>query len=370
MKRIVDRIKGILSAGIALLVFWLMACGNDNAEPQSEGDNNFISAVDISFYPEIREANLDFYNRDGQKEEMLKILKENGVNTIRLRLWVDPENQHSGFNEVNSFSEELRSRGFRIWLTLHYSDSWADPGKQVAPQRWQGLEFEALKDSLFHYTQHVVNVIDPEIIQIGNEVNSGMLHPYGNISAQKGQFIQLLQTGAEAVRNVSETSLIMIHYAGLEGADWFFDQVESVDYDLIGISYYPLWHGKSLNTLGRTLAGLQEKYQKEVLIAETAYPFTLDWNDWTNNIVGLEEQLILPEFPASPAGQKAFLGRIKEIVDDTPGGQGLCYWGAEMVAWKGDQATDGSSWENQALFDFENHALPVIEVFQNEKPEE
>jgi arabinogalactan endo-1,4-beta-galactosidase len=84
---------------------------------------------------------------------MLKILKENGVNTIRLRLWVDPENQHSGFNEVNSFSEELRSRGFRIWLTLHYSDSWADPGKQVAPQRWQGLEFEALKDSLFHYTQ-------------------------------------------------------------------------------------------------------------------------------------------------------------------------------------------------------------------------
>jgi arabinogalactan endo-1,4-beta-galactosidase len=196
------------------------------------------------------------------------------------------------------------------------------------------------------------------------------LHPYGNISAQKGQFIQLLQTGAEAVRNVSETSLIMIHYAGLEGADWFFDQVESVDYDLIGISYYPLWHGKSLNTLGRTLAGLQEKYQKEVLIAETAYPFTLDWNDWTNNIVGLEEQLILPEFPASPAGQKAFLGRIKEIVDDTPGGQGLCYWGAEMVAWKGDQATDGSSWENQALFDFENHALPVIEVFQNEKPEE
>jgi arabinogalactan endo-1,4-beta-galactosidase len=154
MKRIVDRIKGILSAGIALLVFWLMACGNDNAEPQSEGDNNFISAVDISFYPEIREANLDFYNRDGQKEEMLKILKENGVNTIRLRLWVDPENQHSGFNEVNSFSEELRSRGFRIWLTLHYSDSWADPGKQVAPQRWQGLKFEALKDSLFHYTLH------------------------------------------------------------------------------------------------------------------------------------------------------------------------------------------------------------------------
>ena len=122
-------------------------------------------------------------------------------------------------------------------------------------------------------------------------------------------------------------------------------------------------HGKNLNEVKNTLTQLSEKYKKEILIAETAYPFTLDWNDWTNNIVGLEEQ-ILPQYPASPKGQKEFILKIKELIMATEKGIGLCYWGGELVAFNGNEAKDGSPWENQALFDFDNKILPVVSAFK------
>ena len=100
------------------------------------------------------------------------------------------------------------------------------------------------------------------------------------------------------------------------------------------------------------------------MIAETAYPFTLGWNDWTNNIVGLENQLILPEFPATPQGQKNFVQQLKIMMTNLDGGIGLSYWGAELIAWNGPESSEGSPWENQALFDFNNQALPVIEVYE------
>jgi arabinogalactan endo-1,4-beta-galactosidase len=129
------------------------------------------------------------------------------------------------------------------------------------------------------------------------------------------------------------------------------------------LSYYPIWHGKDLNVLKQKLNMLGSTHSKEILIAETAYPFTLGWNDWTNNIVGLEEQLILPDFQPTPEGQKSFLMAIRNTILETGKGIGFCYWGAELVAWKGPEAADGSPWENQALFDFENNALPALKVF-------
>ncbi len=111
---------------------------------------------------------------------------------------------------------------------------------------------------------------------------------------------------------------------------------------------------------------LSKTYNKKILIAETAYPFTLEWNDWTNNIVGLEEQLILPKYPATIEGQKKFIRQIKILTkEEVENGMGFCYWGAELIAWKGNQSTDASSWENQALFDFDNKALPVLREFGN-----
>ncbi len=156
----------------------------------------------------------------------------------------------------------------------------------------------------------------------------------------------------------------MLHFAGLDGAQAYFDKVSEIDFDYIGLSYYPLWHGKNLENLRSNLQSIGETTQKKIIIAETAYPFTLGWNDWTNNIVGLPEQLI-QGFEATTTGQKKFLTEIRNTISESAYGIGFCYWGAEWVAFRGKEATNGSSWENQALWDFNNNALPAMEAFKS-----
>lgn len=324
----------------------------------------FIAAADISSYPEIALANPKFYDLEANEKDFLAILKENGINTVRLRIWVQPKNMHSGFKEVKDFAQLLKNKGFHIWLTVHYSDTWADPANQQTPSMWQGLDFKRLKDSVYTYTKDIVTQIKPDYIQIGNEINAGLLHPHGNINTNYQHFLELIQTGVLAVRQHSTDCKIILHFAGLQHSDWFFDQVKTIDYDIIGLSYYPIWHGKSFMDLKSTMQGLSATYQKKIIIAETAYPFTLGWNDWTNNIVGQSDQLILPECPATAEGQRNFVSQVKKVVRETPNGIGFCYWGAELIAWNGSQATNGSTWENQALFDFNNRALPVLKAFQ------
>ena len=212
----------------------------------------------------------------------------------------------------------------------------------------------------------VVEQINPNIIQIGNEINNGFLHPEGSRYAQPSQFLELLSGGIQAVRDHSTGEIkIMLHYAGHQGSDVFFKRVKDLDYDIIGLSYYPIWHGKSLTQLEQSLIQLETLYGKAIMIAETAYPFTLGWNDWTNNSVGLEDQLILPDYPATPQGQKDFVLQLKTMMIDLEGGIGLSYWGAELIAWNGEESTAGSPWENQALFDFNNQALPALDVFES-----
>jgi arabinogalactan endo-1,4-beta-galactosidase len=359
-----------MKKAIQLLISLILvaSCSEDNTIDKVPDNSNstFISGVDISSYPEIALSNPTFYDFDGKQKDFFTILQTNGINTIRLKLWVNPVNEHSSFNEVKQFSKFLKSKGFKIWLTLHYSDTWADPGSQETPSAWKGLDFITLKDSVYTYTKKVVKEIDPNYIQIGNEINSGILHPYGHISNNFENFIKLIQTGVSAVRANSKECEIILHFAGIEGSEWFFNQVNPIDYDIIGLSYYPIWHGKSLANLKSTMRTLSETKNKKILIAETAYPFTLQWNDWTHNVVGQNDQLILPDYPATIEGQKKFIDEIKSIVKSTKNGIGFCYWGAESIAWKGSQSTNASSWENQALFDFSNKALPVLTEFRNQ----
>ncbi|MDD4374846.1 MAG: glycosyl hydrolase 53 family protein [Bacteroidales bacterium] len=326
--------------------------------------DNLIRAVDISTYPAIEQAGTVFYNTAGQAQDFLNVLKSSGINTIRLRLWVDPVDNFHGLDEVEIFSKRLRSKGFKVWLTLHYSDIWADPGNQIKPKPWENLNFDALNDSVYSYTSLVIKRIQPDYIQTGNEINNGLLFPEGNRWQNPQQFLALLQSASRAVRDLNDHTKIIVHFAGYEGSEYFYDLTQEIDYDIIGLSYYPLWHGKSLPELEASLNLLSNEYEKPVVLAETAYPFTLQWNDWTHNIVGLEEQLILPDFPASPQGQLDFLLALKNIHFRHPQNMiGFCYWGAELVAYKGPQAMDGSSWENQALFDFANKALPALDAF-------
>ena len=348
-----------------LIIILIFGCQSDSENNDHWGgiSPDLISAVDISDYPKISSYNPTFYDENNNEIDFINTLIQNGVNTIRLRLWVNPTNESSSLNEVKEFSDELKSLGFKIWITPHFSDTWAHPGQQQIPTNWVSLNFEELKNQLYTYTSQIMNEIDPDYIQIGNEINTGILFPHGNIADNQDQFVELINVGVSAVRNNSTNAKIILHCAGFESSNWFFNIVKEVDYDIIGISYYPWWHGKSLDDLQNQLSNLSVNFNKEVLIAETSYPFTLGWNDWTNNNVGLEEHLILPEYPASPQGQKDFIRDIKNLILEVNNGIGFCYWGADSIAWDGETSTNGSTWENQAVFDFDNKELPVLKEF-------
>jgi len=168
----------------------------------------------------------------------------------------------------------------KVWHNVHCSDTWANREQQTTPAAWQNRLFTALKTVVADYTATVITEIQPDIIQSGNEINSGLLWPKGNLIEQESQCLELLSVASTTIKTQSPTTKIMIHNAGISsGATWFFNKMNSVDYDYIGLSYYPIWHGKSLNDVKSTINSLGQTHNKKVVLAEIAYPFTLSWND-------------------------------------------------------------------------------------------
>lgn len=346
----------------------LFSC--DGGEEEKKESKPVIKGADVSFLPQFEASGIDYKDATGNVKNLLDILKESGVNTIRLRLWHTPQTDHASLTEVKALAERVHATGMNVWLTVHYSDTWADPGHQQKPEAWGEASFTDLQDSVYKYTKKIIREIGPEIIQIGNEINGGFLLPDGSTD-NVPDFVALLKKGVQAVRETSPDTKIMIHIAGFDVAAWFYQQLDlyDVEYDLIGLSYYPVWHGKSFTTVQSVIDKLGLTYGKDVVIAETAYPFSLGWEDNVNNTVGLAGQLY-PGYEATPAGQKAFLQKIREIVISSPRGAGFCYWGAEWMGYGGEIEIDGelktgSTWENQALFDFSNKALPALDVFKD-----
>jgi arabinogalactan endo-1,4-beta-galactosidase len=356
--------KKIVLLLIGILIF--MSCSDDNRDGDSAivADDTFIRAADMSFLPEIEADGKVLYNA-GQPEDALLTLKNAGVNTIRIRLWKNPATVHSGFAEVKAFAQRVRQAGMKVWLTVHYSDIWADPSAQAVPAEWQNLSLVDLTNAAKDYTHNILSEIKPDIIQIGNETNAGFMYPLGNLTTNEAGYLQLLSGISSTIRQDAPNTKIMLHHAGLTGAEWFFNKTANIDYDYIGLSYYPVWHGKDLNALKSTMNTLSAAHNKEVIIAETSYPFTLGYNDFTNNIIGSEDQLI-PAYPATPQGQKAFLLALRNVVQTSSKGIGFCYWGGEWIAFKGNEATNGSSYENQALWNFTSNALPALDAFKKE----
>ena len=355
-KNIFQTILALFTLLIALL---FSACGDEKSDVVPEKFT--FKAADLSFLPDMESRGVILYNQKGEAEDMLTTLKNAGLNTVRIRFWYHPAGENSGFEQVKAFAAKVRSKGLKVWLSVHYSDTWADPGQQYPPEAWKNLGLEALCDSVYTYTSRIIMEISPDFIQIGNEINNGMLWPVGS-ATYIGNLKQLLRFGAKAVRDHDKNCKIMIHYAGNHGAEEFFNDIEETDFDIIGISYYPNWHGKDMDKLETDLKNLASLVQKPVMIAETSYPFTFEWYDWTNNVIG-DTQQILPQIPATRAGQLAFMQEVKRISTSTSQLIGFAYWGGEWIAYKGTQATDGSPWENQAFYDFNKQVLPVIEVF-------
>lgn len=348
---------------LLLLIVFISCSRNENTNPDLPAPKILeIKGADLSFLPEIRQSGTVLYNQLNQQEDMLNTMKNAGINTVRLRIWKNPSSTNSNFETVKTLTKEIQNKGMKVLLTVHYSDSWADPSQQTKPTEWSNLSFTQLQDSVYLYTQQIISEINPDYIQIGNEINHGFLWNEGNIS-NISQMKTLLQKGISAVRETNPKTKIIIHFAGYDGANAFFSQISGLDYDIIGLSYYPNWHGKDLTALQQNLEAISNAQNKPIMIAETSYPFTLDWNDYTNNVIGNASQ-ILSEYPATSQGQKDYLNKIKDVITKVTKGIGFCYWGAEWISYKGKTATNGSPYENQAFYNFNNQALPILDVYK------
>lgn len=369
------------------LVFLIISCGEKDSDadtgigqPPTPTDTSktFYRAMDLSFQPKIETDLVNYFDENGDQIDMLPFLKNSGVNLVRLRLWHTPIDEHSSLEEVLAYAQLVKQAGMDILLDVHFSDTWADPGNQLMPNAWEGLSIDILKDSVKNYTKMVLNKFKdqntlPVIIQIGNETNSGFLWNLGRVGGDFNDnwtnYSALIMAAINGVKTVDtqDEVEIMIHYAGFSGIEWFMEQLQSynVGYDIIGISYYSIWHGNDLSHMQNSLNSIAQTFIQKILIVETSYPWTLEWNDWTDNIWGLESQLI-PGYDATSDGQKKYLEDLKTILRNLNGNKGIgfCYWAPDWVAYKGPEATNGSIWENATVFDFDNKALPVINVFK------
>jgi arabinogalactan endo-1,4-beta-galactosidase len=349
---------------------------------KNTASTGFIRGVDASYVTRVEDKGGTYSHRDGTPGDVFAILSANGVNYVRFRVWNDPPEGYCNAADVLALAQRAAQAGMGIMLDFHYSDVWADPGAQTKPVAWESLSYTELQQTVHDYTYQVVHDLiqqgtPPGIVQIGNEIPAGMLWDDGRVwpeefdtDAQWANLAGLIEAGIQGVRDAGSSAEIMIHIdkgGDNEGARWFFDRLlaQEVDFDLIGLSYYSTWHGP-IETLQANLVDLAARYGKPIVLAETAYPWTLDWDDWTNNIIGLESQL-LPGYPASVAGQTAFLQAVRQALEAVPGGlgRGFFYWEGTWIATS-DHDKDGSPWENQALFDFQalDHiALSTFDAF-------
>jgi arabinogalactan endo-1,4-beta-galactosidase len=315
----------------------------------------------------------------GKPQDALAIFKRHGANAMRLRLFHTPDGKGPVCNDLPytlKLARRIKAAGLALVLDLHYSDTWADPGHQSKPAAWKDLAPDRLEAAVFEYTRDVVAAHKredalPDIVQIGNEITPGILWDTGRVGGKfesPGQWRQLaglLRSGIRGVREAAGAAdacrtLIHIDRGGDEGGTrWFFDHLaaEQVEFDLIGQSYYPWWHG-SLDDLRANLAATARRCKKDIIVVEAGYPWTTKNFDEAGSVFGGDPAKLKASYPQTAEGQKAFLSELLRIVRQTPDGRGkgVLWWAPEWIPVKGLR----SPWENIALFDPEGNALPAL----------
>ena len=260
----------------------LLKPSKEQIKPVTKKIGRSIGA-DISFLPQMESRGMKFFE-NGEEKDLIRILADHGFNYIRLRVFVNPENE-KGYSPITGFcgleyTKQMAARakkyGMKLLLNFHYSDYWADPQQQNKPQAWKDLDFNLLKDSLKAYTKRVLIALRdqgtlPEMVQVGNEINHGMLWPDGHI-ANLDNLAELLKAGVEGVREVDPSIIVMMHLAlggqNREATFWLDNMIaRGVDFDMIGLSYYPRWHG-TLDDLKSNLNDLAVRYNKDLNVVE------------------------------------------------------------------------------------------------------
>ncbi len=334
-----------------------------------------LLGADISSLQRSEDLGAKFYDVDGTPGDAVQILQGHGVNAIRLRVWVDPASGYNNKAKVIAFASQLKPRGLKLLIDFHYSDTWADPGKQFQPAAWAGHSLSQLEADVYNYTLDVCRGlldagVTPDIVQIGNEINNGMLWPTGRAD-HWDNLAALLKQGYIAVKTCSPSTQVMLHIANAgddAGARIWFDSAAShgVRWDITGLSYYSYWHG-SMSAMTSTVRDLNSRYGKPVIVVETSYAFTLESGDAEENIIHLADQLTAG-YEASPSGQAA---NLRDVIDAARAGGaiGVFYWEPTWTAvagngWDPANPSSGDQWENQALFDYTGKALPAINEFK------
>lgn len=358
-------------AGLVLLGAAASA-GIAQAGPPPEPAGGLYLGADLSYVNEMEDCGA-VYRKAGKPVDPFTLFKAEGGNLVRVRIWNNATwTRYSNFDDVLKTIRRAKAQGLQSLLDFHYSDDWADGGKQITPAAWANLDEDAQAAALHDYTRDILQRLDaagamPEMVQVGNETNPELLGGKENVPINWRRNAKLLNAGIRAVREVGATASInprvMLHIAQPENVVPWFDAATAAGvrgYDLIGISYYRKWSKWSLSQLKWTVATSKARYGKDVIVVETGYPFTLKGADTANNLLGTDA--LIKGYPATPIGQRDYMVDLTQLVVDA-GGIGVVYWEPYWVSTRcGTRWGKGSDWENSTWFDYRRHeALPVFE---------
>jgi len=376
-------------------------------EPVDGISDDFYRGMDASAVLALENSGVKYYNFDGEEQDVFMTLAQAGVNYIRLRVWNDPYDENGngyggGNNDVATaiaLGQRATKYGMKVCIDFHYSDFWADPKKQFVPKAWEGMDIEEKSDALYNFTlESLTQLLDAGVnvgmVQIGNEINNGMSGETDVANVRK-----LLTAGSKAVREAAANSgkeiLVAIHYTNIDDMkklDTLLTglQVKEIDYDIVGLSFYPYWHG-TIEDLKNAIIHIRDTYGKKVYVAENAYCYTAEDGDGSaNSVEGTDD--LAEGYSASVQGQANEVRDVCAAASEA-GAEGVFYWEGTWIpvgpadadnsdlwekygsGWASSYASGydpkdagqyygGCSWDNQAMFDFTGHPLASLNVFK------
>lgn len=399
------------SAGVTNITTFPLPDGPEESSVYVEAipdiSDDFYRGMDASAVLALENSGVKYYNFDGEEQDVFMTLAQAGVNYIRLRVWNDPYDENGngyggGNNDVATaitLGQRATKYGMKVCIDFHYSDFWADPKKQFVPKAWEGMEIEEKADALYDFTldsltQLLEAGVDVGMVQIGNEINNGMSGETDVANIRK-----LLTAGSKAVREAAVNSgkeiLVAVHYTNIDDMkklDTLLTglQAKEIDYDIVGLSFYPYWHG-TMDNLKNAITHIRNTYGKKVYVAENAYCYTAEDGDGSaNSVEGTDD--LAEGYSASVQGQA---NEVRDVCAATSesGAEGIFYWEGTWIpvgpadadnsalwekygsGWASSYASGydpkdagqyygGCSWDNQAMFDFTGHPLASLKVFK------